>query len=116
MSSHGPDHLVVQRIMTLSQHLWGVSSTYPRGMTHPQTPLLTPAIPPPSTIIADIIHAMYAHQPASLADTAARRSRGILMYTKYVLLFHLPSIWIMESSTPSAAVGVAAPILKLWPA
>ena len=38
-----------------------------------------------------------------------------LMYKRNVLLFHLPSVCIVESSTPSIAVVVATPTWKLCP-
>ena len=37
------------------------------------------------------------------------------MYSRYAELFHLPSVWIRESSNPLLAAVLAAPIRKLWP-
>ena len=38
------------------------------------------------------------------------------MYWRKAALYHLPRVWIVESSIPAAAAVVATPILKLWPA
>ena len=48
-------------------------------------------------------------------DTDASFSLGIHIYCKKAALCHLPSVCIVESSTPANAAEVAAPILKLWP-
>ena len=41
---------------------------------------------------------------------------GVRIYCRKAVLFHLPSIRIVESSKPTLAAVVAAPIRKLWPA
>ena len=46
----------------------------------------------------------------------ARRCLGVLMYLRKAVLCHLPRVWIMESSTPTMAAVVAAPMRKLCPA
>ena len=43
-------------------------------------------------------------------------SRGVRMYNRNALLFHLPRVRIVESSSPALAAAVAAPMRKLWPA
>ena len=35
---------------------------------------------------------------------------------RYALLFHLPRVWMRDSSMPIEVAMVAAPTLKLWPA
>ena len=40
--------------------------------------------------------------------------RGIYTYCKYVMLLHLPRVFMIESSSPFADDVVAAPIWKLW--
>ena len=53
---------------------------------------------------------------AKVVDKAAKRSLGVWMYWRNAALCQQPSIWIAESSIPTAAAEVAAPIWKLWPA
>jgi len=48
-------------------------------------------------------------------DTDNSLSRGNLTY-KYAALSHLPRVLIRESSMPTEAAVVAAPIQKLYPA
>ena len=43
-------------------------------------------------------------------------SRGVQMYKRNALLFHLPRVCIVDSSSPALAAAVAAPMWKLWPA
>ena len=40
---------------------------------------------------------------------------GVRIYCRKAVLYHLSSIWMVESS-PAVAAIVAAPIQKLWPA
>ena len=40
---------------------------------------------------------------------------GVLIYSEYAELCHLPSILMVASGIPQAAAFVAAPILKLFP-
>ena len=54
--------------------------------------------------------------PASVEESAASLSCGVLTYRKNAALCHRPRSWIVESSTPARVAVVAAPILKLWPA
>ena len=52
----------------------------------------------------------------SLLEIEVSTSRGNLMYSWYAALSHRPNVFIVESSIPTAAAVVAAPIRKLWPA
>ncbi len=49
-------------------------------------------------------------------EKLAKRSRGVLIYSRKAELFQRPIILMVESSIPALAAAVAAPILKLWPA
>ena len=52
---------------------------------------------------------------ASSGATNARWSLGVLIYTWYAALDHLPNILIVASPSPRAAAVVAAPLRKLCP-
>ena len=40
-------------------------------------------------------------------------SHGVRMYNRNALLFHLPRVRMVESSSPALAAAVAAPIIQL---
>ncbi len=58
----------------------------------------------------------YGRVCTNAAEAPAKRALGVLMYLRNAALYHLPKVWINESSIPASAAEVAAPILKLCPA
>ena len=52
---------------------------------------------------------------SNCAAAAARDCPGVRMYWWYAAERHCPSVWIDESSIPTSAAAVAAPMRKLWP-
>jgi len=53
--------------------------------------------------------------PKLYATNLPKQQLTVLMYSWYALLFHLPCIFIVVSSTPCLTAVVAASILKLCP-